>query len=419
MDLVRTTWSARRSSMPAARCPDPLCAAWPRHSRGRLRRPASPRARSSGSRSTLRARSSRRLRRPGRSARPSCSSRRAWARPSSRAVARGLAPTPLVTAAADARAHRDAPPAAAARRSRVDGLPPLALIARAPGERPAALAGAALVKLSSGSTGAPKAVVLTHANVAAEAANVAAALGLGPGRPRRRTGSADPLLRLRSRRARRARERRHRRAAPCRSRPRRALADMADATVYLGVPADLPRRAEAPVSAPPDLGGAALPAVVHGTALGRPHPRLRERFGAAICQHYGSSETGAVANHDPAAGARAAGLGRPGDRRRRGATSRRTPASSSCAEPRRRRRLRARRPAGPVAASPTASFRTGDLAEIDADGFIRIRGRRDSVINVGGLKVSPEEVVRGARAPSRRAPGGGRRRARTAAATSS
>jgi fatty-acyl-CoA synthase len=38
------------------------------------------------------------------------------------------------------------------------------------------------------------------------------------------------------------------------------------------------------------------------------------------------------------------------------------------------------------------TFRTGDLAEIDADGFIRIHGRRDSVINVGGLKVSPQEV---------------------------
>ena len=49
---------------------------------------------------------------------------------------------------------------------------------------------------------------------------------------------------------------------------------------------------------------------------------------------------------------------------------------------------------GPEGATPLAggSFRTGDLAEIDAGGFIRILGRRDSVINVGGLKVSPQEV---------------------------
>ena len=49
---------------------------------------------------------------------------------------------------------------------------------------------------------------------------------------------------------------------------------------------------------------------------------------------------------------------------------------------------------GPAGATPLAAgaFRTGDLAEIDADGFIRIHGRRDSLINVGGLKVSPQEV---------------------------
>jgi acyl-CoA synthetase (AMP-forming)/AMP-acid ligase II len=49
-------------------------------------------------------------------------------------------------------------------------------------------------------------------------------------------------------------------------------------------------------------------------------------------------------------------------------------------------------PAGP---SPLAggTFRTGDLAEVDGEGFVRIRGRRDSVINVGGLKVSPQEVA--------------------------
>ena len=49
---------------------------------------------------------------------------------------------------------------------------------------------------------------------------------------------------------------------------------------------------------------------------------------------------------------------------------------------------------GPDGPSPLAagSFRTGDLAEIDGDGYIRICGRRDAVINVGGLKVSPQEV---------------------------
>jgi acyl-coenzyme A synthetase/AMP-(fatty) acid ligase len=38
--------------------------------------------------------------------------------------------------------------------------------------------------------------------------------------------------------------------------------------------------------------------------------------------------------------------------------------------------------------------RTTDLAVLDADGFLFIRGRADNAINRGGLKVSPDEVVR-------------------------
>ena len=37
-------------------------------------------------------------------------------------------------------------------------------------------------------------------------------------------------------------------------------------------------------------------------------------------------------------------------------------------------------------------FRTGDLAEVDSDGHFYLLGRRNSVINVGGLKCFPEEV---------------------------
>ena len=38
-------------------------------------------------------------------------------------------------------------------------------------------------------------------------------------------------------------------------------------------------------------------------------------------------------------------------------------------------------------------YRTGDVGVIDEEGFIFWRGRRDQVINVGGLKVYPSEVV--------------------------
>lgn len=37
-------------------------------------------------------------------------------------------------------------------------------------------------------------------------------------------------------------------------------------------------------------------------------------------------------------------------------------------------------------------FATADLAQCDADGFVFLRGRRNSVINFGGLKFFPEEV---------------------------
>lgn len=42
--------------------------------------------------------------------------------------------------------------------------------------------------------------------------------------------------------------------------------------------------------------------------------------------------------------------------------------------------------------TPDGWFRTGDLVEEGADGYLRIRGRRSEIINVGGQKVFPAEV---------------------------
>jgi acyl-CoA synthetase (AMP-forming)/AMP-acid ligase II len=39
------------------------------------------------------------------------------------------------------------------------------------------------------------------------------------------------------------------------------------------------------------------------------------------------------------------------------------------------------------------SFWMGDVGRLDADGFLTVVGRRDALINVGGLKVSPAEVA--------------------------
>ena len=305
------------------------------------------------------------------------------------AVAHGLAPRLIVAEAAHAARIAGATggtPAAL----QIDREPSLALVARDGEERSAALAGAALVKLSSGSTGAPKAVVLTHANVAAESAGIVAALGLRPGD---RVTSPVPLTHsygfdlgvLAVLASGAVLEQR-----PALS-PRRALADMAAATVYLGVPAIYRVAADAPVSAPPELSGARY--LLSCTA---PLPadlirRFAARFGAPICQHYGSSETGAVANHSPervlehpdSVGRAIAGVAVHVDESTGELVVRGPAVAAGYA-------LGA--PAGP---SPLSGgmFRTGDLAEIDGEGFVRIRGRRDSVINVGGLKVSPQEVA--------------------------
>ena len=272
------------------------------------------------------------------------------------------------------------------------------------------------MKLSSGSTGAPKAVALTHANVAAEAANVVAALGLGQGdrvvAPVPLTHSYGFDLAVLAVLASGATVEQR----PALS-PRRALADMAGATVYLGVPAIYRVVAEAPVSAPPDLSGARF--LLSCTAPLSPEliRSFAARFGAAVCQHYGSSETGAVANHSPeqvlerpeSVGRAIRGVAgaRRGRHRRAGRAGPRSRGRVTCS--------------GAGGASPLVpgSFRTGDLAEIDAGGYIRILGRRDAVINVGGLKVSPQEVCEALeRHPAVRAGRSGRRPGRVGATSS-
>ena len=304
------------------------------------------------------------------------------------AVASGLAPALLLTSAHDAARIASGVGGTATALS-ADGLPSLGLIAGRAAPPAPDLAGVALVKLSSGSTGAPKAIALTHANIEAEASNVAAALELGPGdrvvAPVSLTHSYGFDLAVLAVLA---------SSAVVEQRPflspRRALADMAGATVYLGVPAIYRAVAEAPASATPDLAGARF--LLSCTAPLSPGliRSFAERFGAAICQHYGSSETGAVANHLPDQV-----LERPESvgRAIRGVA---VHVAGDTGE------LVVEGPAvaaryvlgGPPGASPLVpgSFRTGDLAEIDADGYIRILGRRDAVINVGGLKVSPQEV---------------------------
>ena len=52
------------------------------------------------------------------------------------------------------------------------------------------------------------------------------------------------------------------------------------------------------------------------------------------------------------------------------------------------------RPDGAGPAGARRSFRTSDLAELDADGALTVLGRADDVINTGGRKVIPQDVER-------------------------
>ena len=160
---------------------------------------------------------------------------------------------------------------------------------------------AALIKFTSGSTGEPKGVALTAANVLAEAVSVAGTLGLSPddtilapvplchsygfdlgGLAMLQSGASLTL--------------------PDAFIGRRAIADLADGgcSVFLGVPAMFRLMLEAPARHQGDLGSARY--LLSCTAPLSPAliSAFHARFGAVICQHYGSSEAGAVTTHIPA-----------------------------------------------------------------------------------------------------------------------
>jgi long-chain acyl-CoA synthetase len=258
---------------------------------------------------------------------------------------------------------------------------------------------AALLKFSSGSMAEPKGIALDAENVLSEAENVRATLGLDPGE---RIFADVPLS--------------HSYGFDCgvlqtvysgttlvldeTLSPRRRLATLETADVFLGAPAHYRVFLTSPAATPPDLSrvrwllSCTAPLsvdVVHAFA---------ERFGAWICQHYGTSETGAVTNHLPdQVQERPASVGRPlvGVRVTiaspddsplpSGAEGEVVVESGAVAQgyilgaPQERSPFRERR------------FWTGDLGILDDAGYLTLRGRRDAMINVGGLKVAPVEVA--------------------------
>jgi long-chain acyl-CoA synthetase len=273
------------------------------------------------------------------------------------------------------------------RRGAADGLSVLVL-ARA-GET-AIRESEALLKFSSGSTAEPKGIALTVDNVIAEADTITKSLELGPGQT---VVAAVPLfhsygfdlgvlsmlsagttLRLEDAFV-----------------PRRTLAGLGDpgVTTFLGVPAQYRSFLDTRFAPVPDLSRVRW--LLSCTAPLGPETitAFHERFRAVICQHYGSSETGAVTTHVPAEVlARPASVGRAMTGVQITLDEGEVVVTSNAVA----NRYVLGAPPDP---SPLGDgvFRTGDLGRLDSDGFLTLLGRKDALINVGGLKVSPAEVT--------------------------
>jgi long-chain acyl-CoA synthetase len=260
---------------------------------------------------------------------------------------------------------------------------------------------AALVKFTSGSTGVPKGIVLSAGNVLAEARNVVSTLSLTP---EDRILAAVPVfhsygfdlgvlaglfsgatLVLREAFV-----------------PHSALADMESGgvTVFLGVPSMYRFFLECAQSS-----GLSLTHVRYLLSCTAPlHPELitefHARFDAPICQHYGSSETGAVTTHVPSEVMRhpesvgvcmkgvdvsiVDGEGRPVPCGREGEVAIGGPAVA---------KGYAMGQGEGISSFRGGLYHTGDEGYLDGNGFLYLRGRKGDLINVGGHKVSPLEVA--------------------------
>lgn len=130
--------------------------------------------------------------------------------------------------------------------------------------------------------------------------------------------------------------------------------------------------------------------------------RFHERFGVAVLNGYGQTELGGEAIGWTAADWKQFGAAKLGAVGRPHATFEvrvRTEEGARAGVDEigelEMRSLRVRDPDDEALAArltPDGFLRTGDLARIDADGFVWIEGRVSAMINRGGLKVFPDEV---------------------------
>ena len=259
-----------------------------------------------------------------------------------------------------------------------------------------------LIKFTSGSTGVPKGILLSAGNVLAEADNVVQGLELTPDD---RILSAVPafhsygfdlgvLASLRSGARLELREA---------FIPRRMLTEMSrpEITVFLGVPSMYRFFLETRLDQPPDLSNLRYPLSCTAPLAPEVVVAFHEKFGATICQHYGSSETGAATTHVPGEvldrresvgramqGVRIWTIDPEGRELPVGEEGEVVIASQAVAQGYLMGRPEGRNPI------QDGKYFTGDLGRIDSDGFLYVTGRLDKLINVGGMKVSPDEVIR-------------------------
>ncbi|MEW5925056.1 MAG: class I adenylate-forming enzyme family protein [Candidatus Zixiibacteriota bacterium] len=259
----------------------------------------------------------------------------------------------------------------------------------------------ALIKFTSGSTGEPKAVALSAKNIMADAANIVETLDITgddvilTALPLSHSYGFDlgvlPLIFSGSRLI------IHEHFIP-----RLALRTIVNeaVTIFPGVPSMYRFFDGLSFEQPPDLSH-----IRYFLSCTAPLSKdmifsFQKKFGIPICQHYGSSETGATINqivskvmiHPESIGVAMKnimisildenGLPDPigqtgevvvsGDNVAMGYLMGRPPNRNPLKE---------------------GKYFTGDLAYIDDGGFIYLEGRIDTIINVGGNKVSPQEVT--------------------------